>query len=196
METYLGLAQAFARRKYCGAFTIEVVTQEDIATSYSLDGKVEAVKKDTGTSVLRFARRTGLAQFLRNSPPRSDTTYRIRGLDLSGLDLHGAKLQGVEIINCNLSRTNLTDATLTGARMTDCTMQRTNFKGADLTNATLQDCDMTGVDFGVRACRYLEMKWCTNPPHIGRGESLQPAYYTHPRYTGPHKIRGLVRKLS
>lgn len=192
----MGLTQEFARRKFRGAYTITVVSQELIGTAYVLDGNVDPVKKDTGSSVLRFSRRADLARFLRQSPPHVNTIYRIKGLDLSGQDFRGAQLQEVEFTNCNLSGADFTDATMLHARIKDCDLRKADFKGANLMSAILEDCDMTGVSFGVRNCKFMEMKWCTNPPAIGKGDKLQPSYNTHPKYTGPYKIRGLIRKLS
>jgi len=192
----LGLTQTFARRKFRGAYTISVVTQEEIATAYSLDGKVEPIKQDTGISVLRFSRRAELARFLRNSPPRANVIYRIHDLDLSGQNFRGAQLRQVEFTSCNFAKADFSDSTLKLARVKECNFNRTVFKNADLTSATLAHCNLTGADMRVRASQYLEMKWCTNPPTIAQGANLQPVYYTHPKYTGPHKIRGLIRKLS
>lgn len=192
----MGLTQDFARRKFRGAHSITIVTQEQIATAHSLDGKVDPVKRDTGQSVLRFSRRADMARFLRNSAPRIDTIYRITGQDLSGLDLSGAGLHEVEFDNCNLAGAKLVDATMVRAKIKNCNLRGADFTRANLNSAECRDCDMTGVRFAVRNCMHMEIKWCTNPPATGRGEKHQPVYIHAPRYTGPHKIRGLIRKLA
>ena len=87
-----------------------------------------------------------VAQFLRQTIPKSCHECDLRRADLSGANLSRADLSGANLYLANLSGADLSGANLKDAFMQEALLQEANLSGADLSGAKLYLANLSGAD--------------------------------------------------